>query len=120
MEAASDPIDSSSKWLRGWKALGRMCEIGTTRSRESDSPVASPGIRALRPLPSPLRRAIAHLLGQLAVGHGTPRGRIKRCDGLPEGGRLGEADRARDHRAADAIGEVLAHLVGDVDREPGP
>ena len=31
IDAASEAMDSSSKWLRGWKALGRMCEIGTTR-----------------------------------------------------------------------------------------
>src|SRR5271163_66536 len=108
MDAASDPIDSSSKWLRGWKALGRIWEIGTTLRSESVSPVASLGMRALRPLPRPLRRAIAHLLGQLAVGHGAPRGRIKHRDGLPERRRLGEADCARDDSAADPLGEVLA------------
>src|SRR6516164_9447567 len=100
MEAASEAMASSSKWLRGWRAFGRMWEIGTTRSKESDSPTASPGIRALRPLPSPLRRAIAHLLGQLAVGDGAPRGRIEHRDGLPEGGCLGQADRPREHHPA--------------------
>src|ERR1700761_2108374 len=120
MEAASEPIDSSSKWLRGWNALGRMCEIGTTLSRELVSPVDSLGIRALRPLPRPLRRAIAHLLRQLAVCHGTPRGRIEHRDGLPKGGRFGETDRARDHRAAHPLGKVLSDLVGHIHREPGP
>src|SRR5580692_4538926 len=97
-----------------------MWEIGTTRRIESDSPTASLGMRALSPLPSPLRRAIAHLLSQLAVRHGASRGRIENRDGLPERRGLREAHRPGDHNPADALREVLPYLVGHVDGETGP
>src|SRR3546814_5401994 len=69
---------------------------GTSLSPVPASPVMSVGIRAPRPLPSPLRRATAHLLGQFPVGNGAPGARIERDDRLPEGRCLREPDRARE------------------------
>ena len=63
MEAASEDMVSSSKLTRGCRGLGLMLPIGTSRSAEDRSPVTSVGIRALSPLPSPLRRATTDLLG---------------------------------------------------------
>ena len=97
-------------WARCWPT-GSSSErrlAGARRRRRS-------GMRAPRPLPSPLRRATAHLLGQLPVGDGAPRGRIERDDRLPERRRLGEPHRAGDDVAADLVAEVLAHLL----RRPG-
>src|SRR5690606_29084128 len=99
-EAASELNDSSSKCRRGWWGLGRMDDTGTSRRAEVSpptTPLASGGMSAPSPLPSPLRRATAHLLGQLAVGDGAPRGRIERDDGLPERRSFGQPDRAGDH-----------------------
>src|ERR1700678_979376 len=97
-----------------------MCEMGTTRRAESVSPIASDGISALSPLPSPLRRAIAHLLSQLAIGHSPARGGIKHCDGLPERWSLREPHGARDDALADPIGKVQPDLVGYLNGKAGP
>src|SRR5262245_8853369 len=75
---------------------------------------SSVGISAPRPLPSPLRRPTARLLGQLSVGDGPPGPGIEAADRLSVGRCLGQADRTRDHRAADLGPEVLANLVDDL------
>src|SRR4051794_25251074 len=95
---------SSSKLARGWCGFGAMDPTGTSLSPVPGSaPVMSVGMRAPRPLPSPLRRPTAHLLGQLAIGDRAPRARIERDDRLPEGGGLRQSNGARH--------DVPAHLV---------
>src|SRR3954453_16607377 len=99
-----------------------MEETGTSRSAEGGAPaavaVASGGISAPSPLPSPLRRATAHLLGQLAVGNGATRGRIERNDRLAVGRGLREPDRAghdvATHLVAEVVPHLLHHLVGEL------
>src|SRR5690348_7759018 len=83
-------------------------------------PVISGGISAPMPLPSPLGRATAYLLGQLLVGHRAPRRRVEGADGLPEGWGLAQSDGSRDHVATDAVTEVLANLSHDLVGQLGP
>src|SRR5579884_283063 len=112
MESVSEARLSSSKWARGWLGFGSTAETGTCRSTESESAFTSGGMRAPRPLPNPLRRATAHLLGQLAIGDGPARRRVEHDDGLSEGGRLRQTHSPGDDVAADLVAEVVAHLVG--------
>src|SRR4029079_3650130 len=95
IDAVSDASASSSNAWRGWWRLLVPALTGTSMRFDPAcwTAVTSEGIRAPRPLPSPLRRATAHLLGQLAVGDGPPRGRIACRDRLPVRGRLGQPDR---------------------------
>src|SRR5437588_10637786 len=102
---------SSSNVDRGWAGLGSMAETGICRYADSLSPGAG-GISAPRPLPSPLRRPTAYLLGQLAVGEGAPRGRVEHDDGLPERRGLGETYGPRHDAATDRVAEVFPHLPG--------
>src|SRR5438128_4319042 len=118
MDAASAAMDSSSKLLRGWLGLGRSALTGSSWYAAAVSVVVG-GIRAPRPLPRPLRRTTAHLLGQLAVGDRPARGRIEHDDRLPEGRRLGEPDGAGDEVPADLRPEVVADLLGDLLRQLG-
>ena len=93
-----------------------MLEIGHLAERGCPLP-PSPrrGSATLSPLPSPLRRAIAHLLGQFPVGDGASRGGIEHRDGLAEGRRLGQPNSPGDDAAAHLVGEVLPYLVGHID-----
>ncbi len=63
MDEANAAMVSSSKFTRGWRGLGLMLPMGTSRSADDRSPTTSVGMSALNPLPSPLRRATAYLLG---------------------------------------------------------
>ena len=63
MDAANEDMASSSKWDRGCRGFGLMLEMGTSRNDEDRSTTTSVGMRAPRPLPRPLRRATADLLG---------------------------------------------------------
>src|SRR5579875_3414641 len=89
-------------------------------SAELRSPVTSVGISAPRPLPNPLRRATAHLLGQLPVRDGAPGGWIEHDDGLPVRRGLREPHRPGNDVPADTITEVLAYFGGDLFGQPGP
>src|SRR5438132_13531867 len=89
MLAARAARVSSSKCSRGCLRLGSMLATGSSWSPAPLSPMTSVGMRAPRPLPNPLRRATAHLLGQLAVRQGATRGRIEHDDGLAERGGPG-------------------------------
>src|SRR5579875_1021509 len=109
---------SSSNRVRGWWGFGLMLEMGTSRSALPAPAETSVGISAPRPLPSPLRRAIAHLLCKLSIGDRPARGGVEDGDGLPERRRLRQADRAGDHDAAHLLAEVLADLGGHVGRVP--
>ena len=116
IDAVSDASASSSKWPRGWCGLGSIGRPGgPAASVDSTSATSAVGISAPRPLPSPLRRATAHLLGQLPIGDGAPRARIERDDRLTERRCLGQADRPGDDVATHPVAEVLADLV----RPPG-
>src|SRR5207302_5161257 len=100
-----------------------MAETGTSRNADGAAPVtavASGGISAPSPLPSPLRRATAHLLGQLAVGNGATRGRIERDDRLAVGRCLREPDRTGHDVAAHLVAEVVPHLLHDLVRQFRP
>src|SRR5437763_439189 len=118
-EAVRELRLSSSNVVRGWPGFGSMEVTGIWRYADSLSPGAG-GISAPSPLPSPLRRPTAHLLGQLAVGNGTPRGRVEHGHRLPEGGRLGQPHRPRAeaaaHRRLDAVLERYAVHEDVVDR----
>src|SRR5207248_8703775 len=110
-EAVNELRLSSSKLVRGCWGLGSMEETGICRYADSLSPGAG-GISAPRPLPSPLRRPTAYLLGQLAVGDGAPRGRVEHDDGLPERRGLGETYGPRHDATTDRVAEVFPHLPG--------
>src|SRR5947209_4528439 len=111
MDAARPARVSSSKLTLGWWGLGSMSERGTSSSSVPPPPVSSVGISAPKPLPNPLRRATADLLGKLPIGDGPPGRGIEHDDGLPERGRLGEAHRAGD--------DVAAHLGAEVPPDLG-
>src|SRR3954452_20834220 len=85
---------------------------GRSTRAEPRSPATSDGIRAPRPLPNPLRRATAHLLGQFPVGEGASGGRIEHDDRLPERGRLGQAHRSGHDVAAHLFPEVGPDFAG--------
>src|SRR5919202_5014583 len=92
-EAVSAAIASSSKRDRGWRRLAVIDETGMSRNADG-SASALGGMRAPSPLPSPTRRATAHLLGQLPVRE-RPTGRgVEDEDGLAERRRLRQADGA--------------------------
>src|SRR2546421_3456615 len=88
-----------------------MAEIGTSWYAAPSVPTVTLGIRAPRPLPNPLRRATAYLLGQLPVGNRASRGRIEHDDRLPERRGLTQTHGARHDVAAHGCAEMLAHLL---------
>src|SRR3954447_7221235 len=114
-EAARPLRVSSSNVVLGCCGFGSMEETGSWRYADSLSPGAG-GMSAPSPLPSPLRRPTAYLLGQLAVGEGAPRGRVEDDDRLPERGGFGETHGPRDdgpaHRVAEVVPDLPGHLLG--------
>src|SRR5947209_7012909 len=118
-EAVRAARASSSKEVRGWRRLAEMEATGISWNPPAPSSPEPGGMRAPRPLPSPPRRATAHLLGQLPVCGGAPGGRIEHDDGLPERRRLREAHSAGHHRPAHLRSEVLAYLADDLVAEAG-
>src|SRR5437899_1661564 len=96
-----------------------MADMGTSWYSAPSTPIVPLGIRAPRPLPNPLRRMPAYLLGQLPVGDGPPGGWVEHDDRLPERRRLTQSNRARHDVAADRWAKVRAHLLGHLLRKLG-
>src|SRR5947199_3639651 len=84
--------------------------MGRSAKAEARSSRTSVGIRAPSPLPNPLRRATAYLLGQLAVGNGAARRGVEHNNRLSKRGGLGEPNRAGDDVPAHLVSEVGPHL----------
>src|SRR5215471_5676792 len=91
-----------------------MAVTGSSWSVAAGASEASDGMSAARPLPRPLRRSTTHLPGELAIGDGTPRGRIERHDRLPVRRRFGQPHGAGHDVAAHAVTEVAPHFMGDL------
>src|SRR5215216_1879624 len=82
-------------------------------------PTSPGGISELSPFPSPLRRTIVHLLGDVAVGDGATRLGVERDDRLAERRGFGQPHGARYHCPHDLVAEVVAHLLHHLIRQLG-
>src|SRR5437764_10543289 len=121
-DAVSAASASSWKARRGWLGFEVTLLTGTSMNCRGPASLdaASDGIRAPRPRPRPLRRATAHLLGQLPIGNGSPGGRIERGDRLPERRRLGKSHGSRHQRAGHLLTEMGPDFMDDLIAELRP
>src|SRR3954452_8579816 len=98
-------------------ATGTISSPPVSASAAKSVPV---GMSAPSPLPSPPRRATAHLFRQFPVGLRASRCGVEHDDRLAERRRLGEPDGTGHDRLVDPGAEVLTHLGLDLIGETGP
>lgn len=88
-----------------------LCHLKTWNKKfQPYQEMASLRERRLRQQGAADRVAGEEFIGEFAVGLGAGSAGVVLEDGFPVAGSLADADRARDHRAIDLLGEVVGNF----------